>query len=77
MKCYQELQEVKTWNEKKLETELSRLQDSVKKPPAPEDTVFRVPDDATARTMWTQKQGMLEHQLATYGSVSEPDISGM
>jgi hypothetical protein len=72
-----ELQEVKTWNEKKLETELSRLQDSVKKPPAAEDTVFRVPDDATARTMWTQKQGQLEHHLATCGSVSEPDISGM
>ena len=52
-----EMQEVKSWNEKKLETELHRLQDSVKKP-APGD---RISHDNT--TSWTNKQQDLDQQL--------------
>lgn len=72
-----DLQEVKSWNEKKLENELSRIQgqDSVKKTPGLDDSVFRIPDDASTKMTWTSKQGLLEQQLATCGSVSEPDLS--
>ena len=75
-----ELQEVKSWNEKKLESELNRLQDSVKKPDVadPEKTrVSEVGEDS--KSMWTAKQGSLEQQLASCGTltVSEPDLSGM
>ena len=70
-----EMQEVKSWNEKKLENELTRLQDSVKKP----TTSTEILDD-DQKMMWTSKQGCLEQQLAlaaNCGSISEPDIAGM
>ena len=70
-----EMQEVKTWNEKKLENELTRLQDSVKKPSSSTEIL-----DDDQKMMWTSKQGCLEQQLAlaaNCGSVSEPDIVGM
>ena len=68
---------MKSWNEKKLENELTRIQgqDSVKKTPGLDDSVFRIPDDASSKMTWTSKQGLLEQQLATCGSVSEPDLS--
>ena len=74
-----ELQEVKSWNEKKLESELNRLQDSVKKPVVDPEK-FRVSESGDdSKSMWTAKQGSLEQQLASCGTltVSEPDLSGM
>lgn len=66
---------MKSWNEKKLENELTRIQgqDSVKKTPGLDDSVFRIPDDASSKMTWTSKH--LDQQLATCGSVSEPDLS--
>jgi len=73
-----EMQEVKTWNEKKLENELTRLQDSsVKKQPTDKS---RISVSEDSRNAWTSKQGFLEQQLASAGrcsiaSVSEPDLT--
>ena len=75
-----ELQEVKSWNEKKLESELNRLQDSVKKPDVADPEKTRVSESGDdSKSMWTAKQGSLEQQLAGCGTltVSEPDLSGM
>ena len=75
-----ELQEVKSWNEKKLESELNRLQDSVKKPDVADPEKTRVSESGDdSKSMWTAKQGSLEQQLASCGTltVSEPDLSGM
>merc|ERR1712098_791194 len=50
-----EMQEVKTWNEKKLENELTRLQDSsVKKQPTDKS---RISVSEDSRNAWTSKQG--------------------
>lgn len=70
-----DLQEVKSWNEKKLENELTRIQDTAKKTPGLDDSVFRIPDEATTKMTWTSKPGLLEQQLSQCGSVSEPDLS--
>ena len=75
-----ELQEVKSWNEKKLESELNRLQDSVKKPDVADPEKTRVSESGDdSKSMWTAKQGSLEQQLASCCTltVSEPDLSGM
>ena len=74
-----ELQEVKSWNEKKLESELNRLQDSVKKPVADPEKIRVSESGDESKSMWTAKQGSLEQQLASCGTltVSEPDLSGM
>ena len=74
-----ELQEVKSWNEKKLESELNRLQDSVKKPVADPEKIRVSESGDDSKSMWTAKQGSLEQQLASCGTltVSEPDLSGM
>ena len=65
-----ELQEVKTWNERKLENELHRLQDSVKKPPPPLDK---------DKLMWANKHGENPLSMTRVGncSLSEPDLAGM
>jgi len=70
-----DLQEVKSWNERKLENELTRIQDTAKKTPGLDDSVFRIPDDASTKMTWTSKPGLLEQQLNQCGSVSEPDLS--
>jgi len=73
-----EMQEVKTWNEKKLENELTRLQDSSVKKQQNEKSHVSVSEDT--RNTWSSKQGLLEQQLASAGrcsiaSVSEPDLT--
>ena len=73
-----EMQEVKTWNEKKLENELTRLQDSSVKKQQNEKSRVSVSEDT--RNTWSSKQGLLEQQLASAGrcsiaSVSEPDLT--
>ena len=54
-----EMQEVKSWNEKKLENELTRFQGSVKKPTTSTEIL-----DEDQKMMWTCQQGCLEEQLA-------------
>ena len=68
-----EMQEVKSWNEKKLETELHRLQDSVKKPAAG-DRCDRSRISNDNRLSWTTKQGELDQQLekaASCGNIAD------
>ena len=69
-----EMQEVKTWNERKLENELTRLQDSVVKT-TPTEKVKTMELDT--KTLLTGRPGSLEQSLSMVGScsLSEPDLT--